>query len=221
MTKISSLIKGWLNPALDAEQQMLAYSHNPEPALLNPLVEQFSDDLYHFLLAQSDVAMAEEILQLTWLKVMEKRQGFTEGNSVKSWLFTIARNTLIDELRRSQRWDFSDIDDAQNASFAEQCSLSHKSVEQLHNDREQQKLSDESFRALIHSLPLAQREAIVLQLEGFSIVDIAIITSEKTETIKSRLRYARQSLKKQFERINDNQCRDNHYVPVSGQEYLS
>ena len=44
------------------------------------------------------------------------------------------------------------------------------------------------------SLPVLQREAILLQLEEFSLDDIAQITRELPETIKSRLRYARERL---------------------------
>ncbi|TLU64086.1 sigma-70 family RNA polymerase sigma factor [Thalassotalea litorea] len=229
MAKISSLIKGWLNPALSPEQQMLAYCQQPDAARLKPLVERYSDDLYHFLIAQSDVAVAEDILQHTWLKVIEKHQSFKQGSNVKSWLFTIARNTLIDDLRRNQRWDFSDIDDAiaaqdsnaerYNPDSFNQSSLSHLSTEQLVSDSEQQGISETSFQLLIQALPMAQRESVILQLEGFSIQDIAMITSEKTETVKSRLRYAKLALKKHLG--TNNEAVGKEEMLVSGKEYQS
>lgn len=224
MAKISSLIKGWLNPALSPEQQMLAYCQQPEAARLKPLVERYSDDLYHFLLAQSDVAMAEDILQHTWLKVIEKHQNFKQGTNVKSWLFTIARNTLIDDLRRNQRWDFSDIDDAitaqnNNVDTFSPGSLSHLSTEQLVSDREQQGISEKSFQLLMQTLPMAQRESVILQLEGFSILDIAMITSEKAETVKSRLRYAKLALKNHLGTNNEVLYKED--TLVSGKEYQS
>lgn len=219
MAKISSLIKSWLNPALTAEQQMLAYAQNPEPALLKPLVERFSDDLFHFLMAQAGASYADDVLQQTWLKVIEKRQSFRAGTSVKSWLFTIARNTLLDELRRTQRWDFSDVDEvsADGKSGSEcEAQLSHISTEQRVSDNEQRELSQQEFQAMLQSLTLAQREAVVLQLEGFSIEEIASITSEKRETIKSRLRYAKQALKKHM--VNFNPLDEAEHDCVAGKE---
>ncbi|WP_394175290.1 RNA polymerase sigma factor [Thalassotalea litorea] len=221
MAKIPSFFRGWLTPALSPEQQILAYCQQPDAALLKPLIERYSDDLYHFLLAQSQPATAEDILQNTWLKVIEKHQNFKQGMSVKSWLFTIARNTLIDELRRSRRWDFSDIDDTLSGKDITNSPvsslLSHGSAEHMISQYEQQGIIDQSFQNLLQALPMTQREAIILQLEGFSIEDIAQITSEKPETIKSRLRYAKQALKKHANSKNEVSGKDNDYV--SAKEY--
>ena len=47
-------------------------------------------------------------------------------------------------------------------------------------------------------LSFVQREALTLQQEGFSLEDIVAITQSNPETIKTRLRYARQNLKQQL-----------------------
>ena len=44
-------------------------------------------------------------------------------------------------------------------------------------------------------LPFHQREAFIFQQEGVSVLQIAELTQQSFETIKSRLRYARQNLK--------------------------
>ena len=46
------------------------------------------------------------------------------------------------------------------------------------------------FNALLDALPFLQKEAFILQQEGFSLREVAKITGENSETIKSRLRYA-------------------------------
>jgi RNA polymerase sigma-70 factor (ECF subfamily) len=51
------------------------------------------------------------------------------------------------------------------------------------------------FRQILEQLPFVQREAFVLQQEGFSIAQIADITQQKIETIKTRLRYAKLQFK--------------------------
>ncbi|WP_338324804.1 sigma factor-like helix-turn-helix DNA-binding protein [Pseudoalteromonas phenolica] len=43
-----------------------------------------------------------------------------------------------------------------------------------------------------------QREALSLQLEGFSLQEISTITHSEVETIKTRLRYAKQALKQRL-----------------------
>jgi DNA-directed RNA polymerase specialized sigma24 family protein len=44
-------------------------------------------------------------------------------------------------------------------------------------------------------LPFHQREAFIFQQEGFSVEEICTLTDENFETVKSRLRYARNNLK--------------------------
>ena len=56
------------------------------------------------------------------------------------------------------------------------------------------------MRAAISSLPLAQREAFLMQQEGgMSVADIAEATGVPEETAKSRLRYAINKLRAQLE----------------------
>ena len=52
--------------------------------------------------------------------------------------------------------------------------------------------------AAIGELPLEQRDALLLQEQGFSLAEIVEITGTGEETIKSRLRYARKQLRKQL-----------------------
>ena len=50
----------------------------------------------------------------------------------------------------------------------------------------------------IARLPQEQRDALLLQEQGFSQRDIAEITGAVEETVKSRLRYARKQLREQL-----------------------
>ena len=51
----------------------------------------------------------------------------------------------------------------------------------------------------LKTLSNEQTEALLLKIEGFSYQEIADITSSKTETVKSRLRYATEHLRLQVE----------------------
>ena len=56
-------------------------------------------------------------------------------------------------------------------------------------------ISYEAFNTALKELSFVQREAITLQQEGFSLADIELITQSNAQTIKTRLRYAKQNLK--------------------------
>ncbi len=174
------MIKGWLNPAITPEKLLVDYVSTGNKKCLTLLVEQFNLSLFHYLLSLSNKEMAEDAIQITWLKVM-KNNSQTHTN-VKSWLFTIARHTLIDELRLQQKWQYQELHDEQIIS-------AKLSDELEHTDKLK------CFNEAIAALPFYQKEAFIFQQEGFSIMEICQLTDENFETVKSRLRYARNNLK--------------------------
>ncbi len=162
------------------ETLLKRYSTTKDKKYLSLLVKQFNQSLFHYLLTLSDKELAEDVVQITWLKVLKINNTAHEHTNVKAWLYTIARNTLFDELRKAQRWHYVVLDETQHAATSEL------------TDKEDRLAAFN--RALVH-LPFYQREAFVFQQEGFSILEIAEMTNESFETVKSRLRYARKQLK--------------------------
>lgn len=191
---LSFLLPRRLTTTPTAEALLADYSSTGKRSYLAQLIEQCGNDLYYFLLKQSDTKTAEDVCQQSWLKVMEKHQHFQGNSSFKTWLFTIGRNCLLDELRRQQRWQLSALEDDEVVAAMTVDDVLLKVTQQ------QQQMA---FEQQLKLLPFAQREALILQLEGFSLSEIAAITGQPAETIKSRLRYARQFLQQFCGEHND------------------
>jgi len=179
-------IKSWLfeTPSKDC---LASYAKSGDNRYLEQLIALYSNDLHHYLVTQSNTHLAYDVSQQTWLKVIEKRHLYQAQTTPKAWLFKLARNTLIDEYRKQQR--FVELDE--NTHLAAQ------------NDKNESGLTIGSsnisygaFDAALKQLSFVQREAITLQQEGFSLADIELITQSSLETIKTRLRYAKQNLKR-------------------------
>ena len=162
----------------DNEWLMEQYRLTQKSQFLEQLYDSCADDLYHFLLSQTDQSLAQDICQRTWLKVIEKRNSYRCTGRFNGWLFAIARNLLIDELRRLKKF----VPETEVAS------------ESLRNN--QSHITSTDLQKALHALPFFQREAIVLQQDGFGLQEIAHITGEEVETIKSRIRYGKAKLKK-------------------------
>jgi RNA polymerase sigma factor (sigma-70 family) len=180
-----SSTSNWSNEAL-----MLSYSATGDQLLLSKLYDVCGNDLYHFLLTLSDPTLAKDISQLTWLRVMEKKHLYRDSGLFKAWLFTLARNLLIDEYRRQQKF----VDDIDTDTFVAPDSI-------LTNDHDRL----QRFNLALDNLPFVQREAFCLQQEMFSLEDIATITHNNIETVKSRLRYAKDNLHKQLKDMAEEQ----------------
>jgi RNA polymerase sigma factor (sigma-70 family) len=170
-------IRAWFFTSPSNEALMQRYSDTGEQLLLEKLYEACAQDLYHFVLTLSDPTLAKDICQQTWLKVMEKKHLYRDSGKFKAWLFTLARNLLIDEyrLRKVQHGDIDELS-------APEPLINHDKLLQR-------------FDQALLALPFAQREAFCLQQEDFCLHDIASITHSNVEAVKSRLRYAKDNLR--------------------------
>lgn len=163
------------------EELMLRYSHSGDQRILARLYDACGHDLYHYLLTLSDPTLAKDISQLTWLKVMDKKHLYRDSGLFKAWLFTLARNLLIDEYRQKKIIS----DELDNVVAPEQPEPINGAL-LLH------------FNQALERLPFSQKEAFCLQQEDFSLEEIAHITHCGIETVKSRLRYAKDNLRAQL-----------------------
>jgi len=166
----------------DSRLLLLQYQQQPDPALLQQFFLRYADSLYHFLLKQSDAEMAQDLSQQAWIQLMLRASSYQGQSSVKTWLFSIGRNLLIDEWRRQRP-------QAEPELLEQLPDPAAKPLQQL---LQAEQLAD--LDQAIQRLPAMQREALLLQLEDFSLAQISEITGAGAETVKTRLRYARQQL---------------------------
>jgi RNA polymerase sigma factor (sigma-70 family) len=129
-----------------------------------------------------DRSAAEEMAQEVMLKVWRKAESFNGSKaSVNTWIFTIARNTRIDFIRRSQRTDRTiDIEDIWHEADSPEplVELQQRRVEAI-------------VRRSLDTLPPEQ--ALVLEkafIESLSHNEIAEELDLPLGTVKSRIRLA-------------------------------
>jgi RNA polymerase sigma-70 factor (ECF subfamily) len=186
---LSLALRSWLNIEESNESLMLKYGQTDDVKYLKELITRLDNDLYHFMSRQADTDFARDLCQQTWLKVIDNRRSYSDTGSFKAWLYQIARRSMIDELRKNNKWHWEMCDEvAVETDFA---NLLHQ------YDLEQ------AFDIALTSLPFLQKEAFILQQEGLSLREIAAVTHSELETIKTRLRYARQSLKSLLSNMAD------------------
>ena len=129
-----------------------------------------------------DRAAAEDTLQETFVRVYENRERLARPGSFKAWLFTIARNQCLNQLRRSGRQE--PLPDQPLPSDAE-TPFSHLMKS------EQVDLVNE----YLGRLSPEYREVIVLrEYQNLSYEEIAAVTRNTVSSVKSRLFKARRKL---------------------------
>lgn len=124
---------------------------------------------------------ADDLVQETVMKAWAAHASFTEGTSLRAWLFTIMRNTYFSQYRKARR----EVQDSDGEAAAR---LVSTPAQHGHLD-----LAD--FRAALDELVPDQREALILVgASGFSYEEAAEICGCAVGTIKSRVNRARQRL---------------------------
>ena len=138
-------------------------------------------------------AVTDDLVQELWFAVTRSAASYVPSAKFKTWLFTMARNRVIDHVRTAKNHASIDAENEEGESmFSDLAADSRLGPLRQVSSREQAK----ALLDAIEQLPEDQREAFLLQAEGgMSVEDIAVAIGVTFETAKSRLRYARNKLK--------------------------
>jgi RNA polymerase sigma-70 factor (ECF subfamily) len=172
------------------EQLMLAYRDGNAHAF-EQLYARHKGALYRFMLRSvSKPALAEELFQDAWFKVIRARNSYQPNARFATWLYHIAGNILIDHYRKQGKWDES-LEPDEDALCMVAAAGHEQPDEQTHAKRQMQQLLD-----CLALLPAAQKQVFLLKEEaGLAIEEIATHLNAGKEAIKSRMRYAVQKLR--------------------------
>lgn len=86
---------------MDPDQDDSARLRRGDTDGLAGLMRRHQDRLFRFLLRLlGDKAMAEDAFQQTWLQVAERISRYDAARPFAPWLYTVARNLALDQLRR-------------------------------------------------------------------------------------------------------------------------
>lgn len=157
------------------------------------LAREYSPLLRRYLARQiGDPTSAEDLLQETLLRIARGLPGFNARASLKTWVFAIASNVVIDYLREpARRQRIVDIDEA-----AEIDDGSVAVDERLDFDE-----MNRCVREVIDSLPPDYRTALILHdLEGMDGAQTAAVLGVSLGAARVRLHRARARLKAALER---------------------
>lgn len=138
-------------------------------------------------------AVTDDLVQELWFSVTRTAASYEPTAKFKTWLFTMARNRVIDHVRTSKSHASIDAENEEGElMFSDLAAESRLGPLRHVSSREQAR----ALLDAIEQLPEDQREAFLLQAEGdMSVEEIAAAIGVTFETAKSRLRYARNKLK--------------------------
>jgi RNA polymerase sigma-70 factor (ECF subfamily) len=180
------------------DEELLADFQQGDAGAFERLLARHRAPLYTFLVRMlGDREKAEDLAQETFLRIVKGAQAWEQRSRFQSWMYAIARNLCTDRARRDRfrKTESLDTEPVEGAggsildAVADPGPLPDQAADS-------ERLRPLLQRALL-SLPVDQREVFILREQaGLPFREIAEVTGANENTVKSRMRYALEGLRK-------------------------
>jgi len=159
-----------------------------EAGLLDELIVRYQHRLMRYLLyLTGNREMAEDLFQEVWMRVLVRGAQYNGNARFETWLFTIARNLVIDQRRKRT---MSSLDELVEGASEDDRAMSFEIAadEPTPFDHFSRMENRERIAAALLQLDTLHREVLVLRFhEELSLEEIAKVTQAHLSTVKSRL----------------------------------
>ncbi len=207
---MAQILTGVLGHSLDdeaarveaAQQENLAIARGlkrNDPALLDQLIETYQHRLLRYLLFLTGKReVAEDLFQETWMRVLLRGAQYNGKARFDTWLFTIARNLVIDLSRKRQMASLDEMSEAGEDERPFEVAIDGPSpFEQFASREDRAEVAEVLLR-----LEPNYREVLTLRFhEEMSLEEIASMTRAPLSTVKSRLYRGLAALRPEVEQL--------------------
>src|SRR5271156_6237231 len=169
------------------------------PELLDQLIELYQHRLLRYLLFLTGKReVAEDLFQETWMRVLLRGAQYNGKARFDTWLFTIARNLVIDLSRKRTMASLDEMSEGGEDERPFEIAMSGPSpLEQFQSREDCAEVGE-----VLLKLESNYREVLVLRFyEELSLEEIATVTKAPLSTVKSRLYRGLAALKPQMEQL--------------------
>jgi RNA polymerase sigma-70 factor (ECF subfamily) len=157
------------------------------------LVDLYDQRLLYFvrrILGDTDGAF--DVLQSVWLTVHRKLGKLNSLDAFRVWLYRIAHDNAVSELRKESKRPVS-FEEVETIAGADDANAEEIAVENA-----------ELVHLALRGLSIDHRRVLTLRfLEDMTIEDIAEVIGCRAGTVKSRLHYAKAALRRRIEDMRD------------------
>lgn len=182
-----SRLKAWsviVRMERDFEAALVAQLRAGNPAAFDDIYDAYNRRLFSFLLRMTkNRAVAEDLLEETWLRLVSGAAGLAAGTRLGPWLFTVARNLFLSFCRSTSR---------EQAYTRDPTSLCPGEFSRSPYDSVSLAEFEERLEAALAEVPPLYREVLLLVgFEGLRPTEAAAVCGITPEALRQRLSRAR------------------------------
>lgn len=172
----------------DPDAELITAAGKGDHQAFERLVQKHGTALLNFLLRYTgDRTVAEDIVQEVFIRIYTSAHTFKKTTGVKAstWIFKIAYNLSMNEIKRQRRYK----------RFCNALNQTGQQTQHLERIKEWETRKD--IMAALRRLPEDQRAALLLRVnEGYSYREISNILNRSVSGVESLIFRGRKSLKK-------------------------
>jgi RNA polymerase sigma-70 factor (ECF subfamily) len=174
------------------ESQIAAGLRRRDPDVLDALIEQYQHRLLRYLAHMTgNQAIAEDLFQETWIRVLEKGHQYDGKSKFATWLMTIGHNVAIDHFRKKAPASLDEMRDAEDAVPFEPPAKGPSPFEEAAASEDRARI-----QAALGQIQPIFREVLVLRFqEQLKLEEIAKLVGIPLATVKTRLYRGVQALR--------------------------
>ncbi|MSR64968.1 MAG: sigma-70 family RNA polymerase sigma factor [Verrucomicrobiae bacterium] len=185
----------------DLDTELMLRVKEGDREAFRQLIERHQGSVIHFCHRSiGDRWEAEDVAQKVFLQMYKSAARYKPTAKFTTWMFTIVRNTTLNELRRRQRHQATSMDAlSEETEESPGQQFTDARAESPSEEMQQQELQSKIQEA-IQSLPENQRTAItLLRYEEMSYEGIAAVLDCSVSATKSMIHRARETLKEKLQ----------------------
>ncbi|MFA6468138.1 MAG: RNA polymerase sigma factor [Bacteroidota bacterium] len=173
-----------MHPTPITDEQLASRLQNGDEQAIAMIYERFKHGLFRFcmrLVSESEIA--EDIVQETFVRMIDEKMSLHNPAALKSWMYMIARNEAFTQLKKRKRTRML-FEDDQDVFIEESTSDSIETAER-----------SAIITSFVNRLLPQYKEVLVLrEYEAMNYEEIAEVIGASVATVKSRLFRARKAL---------------------------
>ncbi len=172
--------------------------------LFNQEFESIAGQLKSYILRiTASITDAEDIVQDTYIKALDKLDTFRGQSTLKTWVFTIASNLAKDNLRAQKRWTENVTDITKAAAISSKHFFQDAMNIRMTSPQGHFEIKEHiafCFTCISKSLPLEQQLCIFLKdVYDFKVSEITVILNSNEPMVKYYLNAGRTKMANLFE----------------------
>jgi RNA polymerase sigma-70 factor (ECF subfamily) len=193
-----------VNTPRTTDEELMRMFQDGDAQAFEQLFRRYKTPIYAFLIRQcGNRETAADLQQEVFARLIRSARSFKHQSKFSTWIYTIARNAAVDNARRARHRAHRSLEERPRDDGPRLGDRVASSDPEPDRSVIAERLRDDLVQA-IEQLPAEQREVFLLrEYHGMPFHEIAEVVGAKVGTVKSRMRYALEALRRELSSYED------------------